>query len=319
MEKDDGTFAQSDRGEGQLAKVTITEHDLGARIDKLLSIHFPDYSRTYFQQLIESEAVLLNGHPIKKRYTPEKGDEIVVHFSPLPPLDVSPEDIPLEILYEDEHMIAINKPAGMVVHPAPGAPTGTFANALLHHCNNIDRAEFDPLRPGIVHRLDKDTSGVLLGAKTRQAHQKLTEQFSQREVEKTYLAICCGVPKEGLFSAPIKRHPIRRKEMAISSEGKEAISHFTILRRKEGLSLIEVGLITGRTHQIRVHLKAQNCPVLGDPLYGSISLNNKYRVEGQLLHAHKMVLTHPISEVPLELIAPIPPSMKNFIDLISHP
>lgn len=296
----------------------ISIEDLGKRIDKLLVGHFPKYSRTYFQFLINKDCVLVNKKPIKKQYKTQINDEIAISFLTLPELDVKPEAISLDILFEDENMIAINKPAGMVVHPAPGTLHGTFANALLHHCKQLEEQQFAFLRPGIVHRLDKDTSGILLGAKNRETHQKLIEQFSQRKIKKYYLAICLGVPPEGLFSAPIKRHPIKRKEMTVcpTGEGKEAISHLRILEKKKEFSLLEIQLITGRTHQIRAHLKYLHCPILGDPIYGNISLNKKFQLNRQMLHACLIKMQHPILNIPLEISAPIPKDMKNFIELI---
>lgn len=289
----------------------VSEKELGLRLDKLLTDRFPSHSRTYFQELIENEKVLINGLFVKKRYPLAEGDEVSVAFQELERLSVEPEAIELDILFEDDAMIVINKPAGMVVHPAPGSYSGTFANALMHHCSlNIE--DFEELRPGIVHRLDKDTSGILVGAKTRLAHQKLASQFASRTVEKHYLAICMNAPKEGRFSAPIKRHHLKRKEMTIDPEGKEAISEFTLLAKKENLSLVEAKLITGRTHQIRVHLKAMNCPILGDLTYG---IENSY-AKRQMLHAHKLQLTHPLHGNLMNLIAPPPPDMQNFIDLI---
>lgn len=301
-----------------IEQLTISVEDLGVRLDTLLSRHFPDHSRTYFQNLIENGGVLLNNLPIKKRAKLSLGDELAITFAPTCAIDVRPENIPLEILYEDEHLLAVNKPVSMVVHPAPGSMSGTFANALLHHCQTLNPEEFETNRPGIVHRLDKDTSGVLLAAKTKLAHQKLVEAFAARQVEKTYLGICCGVPKEGIFSAPIQRHPIHRKLMTVSEEGKEAISHFRVLAKKKGLCLVEVGLHTGRTHQIRVHLKALNCPILGDAAYGSRHSNQSYRAERQMLHASRLKLTHPITSIPLEMTAPPPEDMKNFIALIER-
>lgn len=286
------------------------------RLDQLLSARFADHSRSYFQYLIEEGFVLLNGHPVKKRMQPKEGDQIEVLFQPSKELDVKPEAIPLDILFEDEHLIAVNKPANMVVHPAPGNPFGTFANALLHHCKEIQTQEYELLRPGIVHRLDKDTSGVLIAAKNLAAHQKLSEQFANRTVGKRYLAICTSVPPEGDFSARIKRHPIKRKEMTINPEGKEAHSHFHVLARRGGLSLVEIQIFTGRTHQVRVHLKGVNCPVLGDAVYGSLSLNRKYGAKRQLLHASSLTFTHPFSSISMELNCPPPPDMKNFIDMI---
>lgn len=299
-------------------QLLISEEDIGQRLDKILKNHYPEHSRTYFQYLIEEEFVLVNGALVKKQYRPAASDEIEISFQLTPEIDVKPEPISLDILYEDDHLLIINKPAGMVVHPAPGSPSGTFANALLHHCQQLNPAEFDSLRPGIVHRIDKDTTGVLIGVKTSAAHKKMIEKFSSRSVEKHYLAICCGVPKEGELSAPIKRHPIRRQEMTVSPEGKEAISRFKILERNHGLCLIDVQLITGRTHQIRVHLKHINCPLLGDPVYGSKSLNEKYKTERPMLHAHTVKFAHPITGVLLEITAPIPAGMKNFIEFMQR-
>lgn len=288
----------------------ISQEELGLRLDKLLGGRFPSYSRTYFQELIEKKRVLINGQSVKKRYAPSHGDEVSVAFEKLQGLSVEPEAIELDILFEDDAMIVINKPAGMVVHPAPGSYNNTFANALMHHCR-LNAEDFEELRPGIVHRLDKDTSGILVGAKTRTSHQKLVEQFASRKVEKHYLAICMNAPKEGRFSAPIKRHHIKRKEMTIDPQGKEAITEFKILGRRENFYLVEAKLITGRTHQIRVHLKSMNSPILGDPTYG---VENSHAIR-QMLHAHKLQLTHPIHGNLMNLIAPPPPDMQNFIDL----
>ncbi len=297
-------------------KVTITKEDLGSRLDKFLAKHFPNHSRSYFQYLIDEDYVLVNGLPVKKQRKLESGDEVEIQFQMTPPLDLQPEAIDLDILYEDAHLLAVNKPIDMVVHPAPGATSGTFAHALLHHCKTLNPDEYEHLRPGIVHRLDKNTTGVLLAAKNRKTHQKLIEQFSNREIDKRYLVICAGVPKEGNYEAPIKRHPIHRKQMTVSQDGKEAITQFTVLARRKGLSLVEAKLITGRTHQIRVHLKDMNCPILGDPTYGSSSLNRKYGANRQMLHASSSKLTHPITGVSLELFAPVAKDMKNFIELI---
>ncbi len=269
------------------------------RLDKLLTEHFPEHSRTYFQYLIEEGLVLVNGEQWKKREMPKIGDEVEIFFTLTPEIKLEPENIPLDILYEDEHLLAINKPAGMVVHPAPGHYTKTFVHALLYHCKGL-KNEFSDLRPGIVHRLDKDTSGVLLAAKTREAHQKLISLFCKRKIEKKYIAICFNKPIDGLISAPIARHPTKRKKMCIDPEkGKEAISLIKVLDHSEKLSLVEITLITGRTHQIRVHLKHLKCPILGDPVYGAGN--------GPLmLHAHKIIFIHPLTQKVIEIEAPIP-------------
>jgi 23S rRNA pseudouridine1911/1915/1917 synthase len=268
--------------------------------------------------LIDGNCVLINGLPAKKHEKPKSGDEISIHFLPIPKPDLNPQEIPLDIIYEDEHLIAINKPAGMVVHPAPGHFSNTFANALLFHCKNLSDNPFDPLRPGIVHRLDKDTSGILLGAKTYETHQKLTDQFAERAIKKTYLAICVGVPKEGMISAPIKRHPVRRKEMSVSEEGKPASSIIKVLSKQKDLSVVQIEPITGRTHQIRVHLKHLGAPVLGDPVYGAPGSNKKYNVQRQLLHAYLMDFFHPITHKPLRIKAALPEDFSSFL-IFSNP
>ncbi len=283
----------------------VTSSEAELRLDKLLSLHFPQHSRTYFQFLIEQGCVLVNGQPMKKRESPKEGDEIEVCFLLTPEISLEPQNIPLEILYEDEHLLAINKPAGMVVHPAPGHPDQTFVNALLFHCKQLPTT--DPIRPGIVHRLDKDTTGVLLAAKTAIAHAKLVELFAQRGLQKDYLAICVGTPKEGLIDAPIKRHPQQRKEMAVCFEaGKEAKTVCRVLKHDHQLSLVEVQLLTGRTHQIRVHLKHIGAPVLGDPVYGSLAANKRFNTTRQLLHAQRLRFIHPITGKALDIRATVP-------------
>ena len=300
----------------ETTKDILVSQTSSKRLDQWLSDHFSDHSRSYFQKLIEGSKVLLNGAPTKKQHKLEEGDQLEIQFEDPPQLDIHPEDIPLDILFEDEHLIAINKPSGMVVHPAPGAYTGTFAAALLHHCKTLNPADFEAMRPGIVHRLDKETTGVLVAAKTLAAHQKLTHQFAERTARKRYLAICCNTPPEGRYSAPIKRHPVKRKEMRVDEEGKEAISSFSVKRKNGELSFVEVEIHTGRTHQIRVHLKHLGAPVLGDPVYGNPNQNKKHGANRQLLHAEYLKISHPHTGEPLELTAPIPSDMKIFIEQI---
>lgn len=289
--------------------------DAGQRLDKLLSFRFPLYSRTYFQNLIAKGCVLLDGLPAKKRIPVEEGDEVEVCFEPIPSLDLVPEPIPLEILYEDDFLLAIAKPAGMVVHPAPGHPKGTFANALLAHCEGKLPEGGNPLRPGIVHRLDKETSGVLIAAKTTLAHQRLVSLFAERKVEKTYLAICQGKPKNGVLSAPIGRSPLQRKEMAVLEGGKEAETEFQVLATASSLSLVLAKPKTGRTHQIRVHLKHLGAPILGDGVYGSSSTKGAPRM---LLHAYRLFLPHPITGEPLQFTAPLPDDFKEWVLKFGH-
>lgn len=278
----------------------------GLRLDKFLAHYFEKKSRTYFQYLIEEGFVLVNGDPVKKRQIVEEGDEIEVCFQLTPELSLEPENIPLTILYEDDHLLAIDKPAGMVVHPAPGHYSGTFVNALLFHCKKKALPE-EGIRPGIVHRLDKDTSGVLLAAKNPECQKKLLSLFQERKISKQYLALTDGNPPNGLFSFPIKRHPTKRKEMAVVEEGKEAVTRFQVLAFHAPYSLVLASPLTGRTHQIRVHLKHLKTPIVGDSLYGGSCLAKR-----QLLHAYRLQFSHPITSEPIEIVAPIPTDFKDF-------
>ena len=298
----------------ELDSFFVTAEDLGLRLDQMLAGRFPVYSRTYFQHLIEDGFVLLNGEKVKKRTVPEEGDEIEICFQALPGSSITPEEIPLTILYEDEHILAIDKPAGMVVHPAPGHWTGTFVHALLAHCQGAVPGD-DPLRPGIVHRLDKETSGVLLAAKTTVAHQRLIELFASRKIDKTYLAISTGRPPNGVIQAPIGRHPVHRKEMAVLSDGREAITEIQMLACNDAFSLVMLRPKTGRTHQIRVHLKHIHCPVVGDSLYGS---GNKL-AERHLLHAYRLSFDHPVTKQRIQITAPFPDDFKSWMKKLCGP
>ncbi len=287
--------------------------DQDLRIDKLLTEHFKEYSRSYFHFLIEQGAVLCKGKTVKKREKLPIGSQVTINFIHTEPLSVNPENIPLDILFEDKHIIAINKPAGMVVHPAPGHPNKTFVNALLYHCQLEPSLKEDPIRPGIVHRLDKETSGILLAAKTRKAHQALIEIFANRKIQKTYLCIALGKLADQTITSFIKRHPKHRQKMTSSpTEGKEAKTSFTLLDFHTPFSLIECELHTGRTHQIRVHLSSIGLPIVGDSLYGSATINKSYSVDRQLLHAYKVNFDHPITHEPITLTAPLPQNLKNW-------
>jgi 23S rRNA pseudouridine1911/1915/1917 synthase len=298
----------------------VTELEAGERLDKLLALRFNQMnSRTYFQNLIEQECVLLNGAPAKKRIRPKAGDEIEVHFQLAPELELLPEPIPLDIVFEDEYLIVINKPAGMVVHPAVGNWRGTFVNALLYHCQEQFRTVSKPsasdpasLRPGIVHRLDKDTSGLLIGAKTSLTQQRLVAMFASRQIHKVYEAICVGHSGTIEIKAPIGRHPVHRKLMAVRElGGKNAWTICRTLAFDGQLALVEFVLMTGRTHQIRVHMAHQGTPVLGDSTYGSSKANQKYGVGRHMLHAKTLRFTHPISGSLVHLEVPLPPDMSS--------
>ena len=299
--------------------IIVSGKEAGTRLDKILAERFQEiYSRTYFERLIEGGRVLLNGQLVKKRILPQEGDEIEIEFLLSPELNITPENIPLDLLYEDEDILAVNKPAGMVVHPATGHWSGTFVNALLYYCRLP--AEQGNERPGIVHRLDKDTTGVLLAAKNPLAGQKLISLFASREVKKEYLAICVGNPGNREVNAPIGRHPISRKKMAVLSEGgKMASTTFKTLFYSDRLALVKVLLGTGRTHQIRVHLQHTGTPVLGDPLYGSLTLNKKWGASRQLLHAYRVSFKHPISNQLLEIKAPLPQDIQEFMKKMKCP
>lgn len=291
--------------------ITILPEEAGERLDKVLARRFDAIrSRTYFQMLIEEQQVLLNGSPAKKRTQLKAGDDVQIHFIVTPAIGLASEPIPLDVIYEDEFLLVVNKPVGMVVHPAVGNWTGTFVNALLYRYQELYHTP--DLRPGIVHRLDKDTSGLLLAAKTPLAQQRLIELFAQRKIHKEYLAICVGNPGIIEINAPIGRHPVHRKMMTVLPEGKPALSYCTTLAFDGKISLVRIVLASGRTHQIRVHLKHQGCPVLGDSVYGNVSINKKFSASRQLLHAHKLQFIHPMTQTHIELEVPLPQDMRAF-------
>ncbi len=293
----------------------VTQKEEIVRIDKLLADKFKAKSRTYFQYLLDNDSVLVNGNRVKKRFIPKIGDEIEIFFQALKDISLKPQNIPLDILYEDEHILAINKPANLVVHPACGNWSNTFVNALLYHCKDIICMK-DEIRPGIVHRLDKDTTGVLLAAKTQMAHQNLIDQFKSRKIKKQYLAITINKPSNQIINLPISRHPFNRKEMSVDEKGKEAVTQIKVLAYNDKLSLVLAIPQTGRTHQIRVHLKHINSPILGDPIYGNKNFNDNYKIYRQMLHAHILEFFHPISDEPMKITAPLAEEFKKFIKIL---
>lgn len=298
--------------ESDLELIIISDNEKGQRLDRVLAKRYPEmFSRTYFQWLIENQYVQVNSHPVKKRLRLEAGDRVEIRFVPTPEVELKSEDIPLDIIYEDESIIVINKPAGMVVHPGAGNWAGTFVNALLFHCQDLP--EGGDLRPGIVHRLDKGTTGVLVAAKTAQSHQRLIALFSGRKVYKQYLAVCLGNPGKGTIDAPIGRHPVNRQKMAVRAEGRNAVTHYETLMHGAALSKVRLLLESGRTHQIRVHMQHRGFPILGDPLYGSPSMNQKYNLERQMLHAEMLKLPHPVTGDEMIFQAPIPSDMERVI------
>ena len=289
----------------------IQNEEAGKRLDQVLSLRFPEFSRTYFQYLIKENLVLVNGETIKKRHLLKEADEVEVEFVLTPETKLEPENIPLDILYEDEDVLLINKPVGLVVHPGAGNWSGTFANALIYHCKSLQSIE-ENLRPGIVHRLDKNTSGVLLAAKNLETQQKLVSQFAQRTVQKKYLALCLGTPQQQTINAPIARDKTDRKKMAVKQGGKEAITEIIPIANNEEFSLVEAKPHTGRTHQIRVHLQSISHPILGDEVYGNLKVNKRLKLEHHLLHARSLSFTHPIKGERITITAPIPKIFKRF-------
>lgn len=295
--------------------IIITEAEEGERLDKVLAKRFQNrYSRSYFEYLIEQKLVTLNGTPVKKRILLKAGDQVEINFTLIPQIDLQPENIPLNIIYEDKDIIVINKPPYMVVHPAVGNWSGTFVNALLYHCQ-LEFSAQDNVRPGIVHRLDKETSGLLVAAKNMLAQQRLIDQFSGRKVSKEYLAICLGNPGSGIIKAPIGRHPIHRKMMAVVEDGgREAITKFKTIASDGKLSLVQLMPETGRTHQIRVHMKLRGSPILGDSLYGQTQGNKKYGADRLMLHAYRLRFNHPTKENVVEFQADIPEDFNFFVE-----
>lgn len=287
------------------------------RLDQFLQIRLPDLSRTRIQTLIRQGHIRLNDSLAKPNSPLQTGDRIAVAVPEAKPVALLPQDIRLEVLFEDEHLIVVNKPAGLVVHPSAGNPDGTLVNALLHHCRNLSGIGGE-LRPGIVHRLDKETSGCLAAAKHDLAHTRLTQAFSGRRVTKTYLAAVNGVPvtESGSIENRIGRHPVDRKRMTVlpsSRAGKEALTSWRRLSTHQGCALLECRLLTGRTHQIRVHLREiLKTPILGDTIYGQPN-RQILRVPRLMLHAWKLGFEHPITGVALSFEAPIPDEFSPWL------
>lgn len=289
---------------------TVTKS--GMRLDAWLAANEPEHSRSRWQALIKEEAVTVNGESAKRNAKLMEGDRVAWSIPEPVSSEVLPEDIPLDILYEDTHIIAVNKPAGLVVHPAAGNESGTLVNALLHHCTDLAGIGGEK-RPGIVHRLDKDTSGVMVVAKTEAAMNELARQFKERETGKEYIAIVRGVPQPptGTIEAPIGRHPIHRKKMSINvRNGRHAVSHYRVEEAFNAASLVSVKIETGRTHQIRVHMAHIRHPVVGDALYGR---NSTIQATRQMLHAAKLFISHPDTNERMEFNAPLPQDMENLL------
>ena len=288
-------------------RLTLTADREGERADALLARLVPDLTRSAAQKLLERGAVTLNGGPARKNDRPAPGDMLEVVLPDPEPIDVRPQNIPLDVVYEDGDVIVVNKPVGLVVHPAPGHPDGTLVNALLYHCGTSLSGINGELRPGIVHRIDRDTSGLIIAAKNDRAHLALAAQLQDHSLARTYEAVAVGGLREdsGTVDAPIGRHPVDRKKMAVDRKnGREAITHWTVLARYPGYTHVECRLETGRTHQIRVHLASIGHPLLGDTVYGA--KKPVPGLAGQCLHARRLRFVHPATGETVELECPLP-------------
>lgn len=293
----------------------VEKQEAGKRIDAYLSNKNEDTSRVAIQRLIDEEKVLVNGKKTKASYKVQENDQITQEEEKPQEINLKAQDIPVEIIYEDKDIIVVNKPKGLVVHPANGNPDGTLVNAIMAICKDSLSGIGGEIRPGIVHRLDKDTSGILVVAKNDKAHINMSEQIKEHQVKKTYIALVRGIVKENeaTINMPIGRSTKDRKKMAVTKNGKEAITHFKVLKRypSENCTLLEVRIETGRTHQIRVHLSQIGYPVIGDTTYSSGK--NKWEVQGQCLHAKSLEFKHPITGKEMFLEAELPEYLQKII------
>ena len=287
------------------------KEDAGQRVDAWLAANLEDVTRSAAQRLLEEGRVTCGGKALAKNYKLNGTETVEVCLPDPEPVDVLPQDIPLDVVYEDADVIVVNKPKGLVVHPAPGHPDGTLVNALLHHCGDSLSGIGGELRPGIVHRIDRDTSGLIIAAKNDSAHQKLTAQLQDHTLARIYHCIVTGNLREdsGTVNAPIGRHPVDRKKMAVVANGRPAVTHWTVLERFPGFTYVECRLETGRTHQIRVHMAHIGHPILGDTVYG-----NKKPVpglQGQCLHAVGLRFLHPRTGEMVELSCGLPEEFRT--------
>lgn len=293
----------------------VPEKSSGLRIDKFLTESCPDYTRSFLQKLLKSELVEVNGKPVKSSYKTAAGDTVTFEVPEAVEAEITAQEMPLDILYEDEDVILINKPKGMVVHPAAGHYEGTLVNGMMHHCREQLSGINGVMRPGIVHRIDMDTTGVLIVCKNDLAHNSIAEQLKVHSITRKYYAVVFGSLKddEGTIHAPIGRHPNDRKKMSINSKnGKDAVTHYKVLERFHGYTLVECRLETGRTHQIRVHMASIGHPLLGDQVYGPAK--QPFRLQGQTLHAGVLGFLHPRTGEYMEFSAPLPKYFEELLE-----
>ena len=284
------------------------------RIDAYMAEKYEDISRVAIQRLIETGKILVNGKKVKASYKVQVNDKITMEEEKAVEVELKAQDIPVEIIYEDRDIIVVNKPKGMVVHPANGNPDGTLVNAIMAICKDSLSGIGGEIRPGIVHRLDKDTSGILIVAKNDKAHINLSEQIKEHKVKKTYIALVKGIVKENnaTINMPIGRSEKDRKKMAVTKKGKEAITHFKVLKRYDKYTLLEINIETGRTHQIRVHLSQIGYPIVGDEVYSKGK--NEWNIKGQCLHAKSLDFKHPITNEDMHLEAKIPQYFEKILE-----
>ncbi len=299
-------------------KYKIGEENVNCRVDKIVPILNENVTRMLAQKLLNEGKILVNDKKEKPSYKVKVNDIISIDIPEVQETEIVPEDIPLDVLYEDDYIIVVNKAKGMVVHPANGNYTGTLVNALLYRCKDSLSGIGGEKRPGIVHRLDKDTSGVIIVAKCDKAHLNLSEQIKEHKVKKTYIALVKGIVKdnEATIDMPIGRSKKDRKKMDIDRNGKNAITHFKVLKRYQGYTLLKVNIETGRTHQIRVHLSTIGYPIVGDGVYSNGK--NEFNVEGQMLHAFRIEFTHPITGEKMKIEAPLPQYFEDVLKQLEN-
>ena len=294
-------------------KIIIPKEGEGIRIDKYLGDTISDLSREMIIKLIKDGEVLVNGKTIKSSYKATENDEVLINIPEPKEINIVPQNIPLNIVYEDQDILVINKQKGLVVHPGNGNEDGTLVNAIMAYCKKDLSGIGGVIRPGIVHRIDKDTSGILIIAKNDKAHLNISEQIKNHQVKKTYIALVRGIVKENeaTINMPIGRSTKDRTKMAVDRNGKEAITHFSVIKRYEDMTLLKVRIETGRTHQIRVHLSHIGYPIIGDNVYSNGK--NKFNVVGQMLHSYEIEFTHPTTGEKMVLKAELPEYFKNII------